>query len=147
MAAPPWKVFMDFAVERMSTGEKFDPAPAWLNVDRISICRTTGFKARAGCQAVSLYMPSGRAPVAECPTHGGNYYAAVEDDNAPRLFLIEQDGYVESDTLPNEPDRQPSAPYVPPVNVPDDSRPYHDPSPADIIEQRFQNLLKEYGLH
>jgi penicillin-binding protein 1A len=146
VAAPAWKVFMDFATERMATPEKFEPAPAWVEVDRVSICRTTGFKARAGCPAVSLYMPSGRAPTAECPTHGGDYNAAAEDPNAPRLFLIDQDDYIESDSIPNEIDSQPNEPvYVQPL--PDEPSPYrYDPSPAEVIEDRYQKLLKQYGI-
>ena len=145
VAAPVWKTFMDFAVEHMGTPEKFEPAPAWVEVDRVSICRTTGFKARKGCPAVSLYMPSGRAPTAECPTHGGDYNAAAEDPNAPRLFLIDQDDYVESETIPNEMD-VPSAPNsVPPL--PEEPAPYrYDPSPAEVIEDRYQKLLKQYGI-
>jgi penicillin-binding protein 1A len=146
VAAPAWKAFMDFAVERMATPEKFEAPPAWVEVDHVSICRTTGFKARPGCPAVNLYMPSGRAPTAECPTHGGDYNAAAEDPNAPRLFLIEQDDYVESESIPNEIDVQPNAPdYVQPL--PEEPAPYrYDPSPAEVIEDRYQKLLKQYGI-
>jgi penicillin-binding protein 1A len=144
VAAPAWKTFMDLAVERMGTPEKFEPAPAWVEVDRVSICRTTGFKAKAGCPAVSLYMPSGRAPTAVCPTHGGDYDAAAEDPNAPRLFLIEQDDYVESDTIPNETDVSPPTDVQP---LPEEPIPYrYDPSPAEVIEERYQKLLKQYGI-
>jgi penicillin-binding protein 1A len=146
VAAPAWKTFMDFATKHMATPEKFEAPPAWVEVDRVSICRTTGFKARGGCPAVSLYMPSGRAPTAECPTHGGDYNAAAEDPNAPRLFLIEQDDYVESDNISNETDVQPSAPAnVQPL--PEEPAPYrYDPSPAEVIEDRYQKLLKQYGI-
>jgi penicillin-binding protein 1A len=93
-------------------------------------------------------MPLGRAPAAECPLHGGNYDLAREDPNAPRLFLIDQDDALASETIPGEiePQQQPMPPQmVPPVLT--DPIPYrHDPSPADVIEQRFQQLLKEYGI-
>ncbi|MDR2180382.1 MAG: PBP1A family penicillin-binding protein [Synergistaceae bacterium] len=145
VAAPAWKVFMDFATTHMGTPEKFDPPPAWVEVDRVSICRTTGFKAKAGCPAVSLYMPSGRAPAAECPTHGGDYNAAAEDPNAPRLFLIDQDEYVESGSIPNEIDVQPNLPGDVQTQPEEPAYPY-DPSPAERFEERYQELLKQYGI-
>ena len=91
-------------------------------------------------------MPSGRAPIAECPLHGGDYNAAAEDPNAPRLFLIDQDDYVESETIPNEIETQPSAPMGVP-SLPEEPAPYrYDPSPAEVIEDRYQKLLKQYGI-
>jgi penicillin-binding protein 1A len=144
-AAPAWKTFMEFAVSYMKTPAKFDPPPAWVEVEKTTICRTTGFKSRAGCPAVSLYMPLGRAPIAECPLHGGNYALAREDPNAPRLYLIDQDDMVASETIPSEIEPQQSLTPAPPVLA--DPAPYrHDPSPADVIEERFQQLLKEYGI-
>jgi len=150
VAAPAWKTFMDFAVKHMGTPEKFDPAPAWLEVDRVSICRATGFRARSGCQAVPLYMPSGKAPKAECPTHGGDYHAALSDPNAPRLFLIDQDDYVEEEDIVITEPR-----YEPPIQqrevefqIPENPESYrNDPSPADVIEERYQQLLREYGIN
>jgi penicillin-binding protein 1A len=145
VAAPAWKTFMDFAVEHMGTPEKFDPPPGWLEVDRVSICRATGFKARSGCQAVPIYMPSGKAPQAECPTHGGNYNAALSDPNAPRLYLIEQDeDYAVEDDFPVAEPRYEAPPYQ---QIPEHQEPYrYDPSPADVIEDRYQKLLREYGI-
>jgi hypothetical protein len=132
---------MDFAVERMGTPEKFDPPPAWVEVDRISICRATGFKARSGCSSVPLYVPSGKAPEAECPTHGGNYYAALDDPNAPRLFLVEQDP--EPDDAPVVDRREvPTHENI----IPEPYTPYRDHSPADVFEDRYRNLLREYGI-
>ena len=140
---------MEFATSYMKTPEEFAPAPAWVEVDRVTVCRTTGFLATGNCPAVTIYMPTGKAPTSKCPAHGGDYNAASADPNAPRLFLIDQDGDVGSDTIPNEIDHQPTGPtYVPPSNIPDDSvTPYrHDPSPADVIEDRYQKLLKQYGI-
>jgi penicillin-binding protein 1A len=148
-AAPAWKTFMEFAVSHMKTPAKFDPPPAWVEVEKATICRVTGFKARAGCPAVSLYMPLGRAPTAECPLHGGSYDLAREDLNAPRLYLIDQDDTVASETIPGEIEPQQLAPAaVIPHVLPDPTpAPYrHDPSPAGVIEERFQQLLKEYGI-
>jgi penicillin-binding protein 1A len=147
VAAPVWKTFMDFAVEHMETPEKFEPAPEWLELDRVSICRTTGFKARAGCPAVSLYMPAGRGPSAECPLHGGNYDAAAMDPNAPRLFLLDQDEVPQDDTVPDIPAPQTPPPDYGPQYIPQDPAPYpYDPSPAEELEERYQELLKQYGI-
>jgi penicillin-binding protein 1A len=146
-AAPAWKTFMEFAVSHMKTPEKFDSPPAWVEVEKTAVCRTTGFKSRAGCPAVSLYMPLGRAPAAECPLHGGDYAFAREDPNAPRLYLIDQDEMVASKTIPGEigPQQRPVPMEAPSVLA--DPTPYrHDPSPAEVIEERFQQLLKEYGI-
>jgi penicillin-binding protein 1A len=146
-AAPAWKTFMEFAVSHMKTPEKFDPPPAWVEVEKVTICRVTGFKARVGCPAVSLYMPLGRAPTAECPLHGGDYDLAREDPNAPRLYLIDQDEAVVSETIPNEIETQQQTTPVDAPPVLTDPTPYrHDPSPAEVIEERFQQLLKEYGI-
>jgi penicillin-binding protein 1A len=146
VAAPAWKIFMDFAVEHLGTPEKFEPAPAWVEVDQISICRTTGFKARSGCPVVKLYMPTGRGPSAECPLHGGNYDAAVIDPNAPRLFLIDQDEVPEDKDVPDT--LTPQAPVdSTPQYIPQEPAPYHhDPSPAEELEERYQELLKQYGI-
>jgi penicillin-binding protein 1A len=146
VAAPAWKTFMDFAVEHLQTPEKFEPAPAWVEVDKVSICRTTGFKAKAGCPAVSLYMPAGRSPSAECPLHGGDYNAALSDPNAPRLFLIEQDEAPVDENIPDVSTPQNAPSYGPP-SIPQGPAPYHyDPSPAERLEERYQDLLKQYGI-
>jgi penicillin-binding protein 1A len=78
--------------------------------------------------------------------HGGDYAAAAADPNAPRLFLIDQDDYVESGNIPNEIETQPNIPtHVQPL--PEEPAPYrYDPSPAEVIEERYQKLLKEYGI-
>ena len=145
VAAPAWKTFMDFAVERMGTPEKFEPAPAWVEVERVSICRTTGFRARSGCPAVPLYMPSDKAPTAQCPIHGGDYYAAVSDPNGPRLFLIEQDDTYEVEEAPVAEPRHDVPAFQP--QIPENYEPYRlDPSPAGVVEDRIQQLYREYGI-
>ena len=149
-AAPAWKTFMEFATTHMATPQKFEAPPAWVEVDSVVICRVTGFKKAGGsCAGVALYMPTGKAPTAVCPTHGGSYDEAARDPNGPRLFLIDQDGDIDSDSIPNTLDYQPTVPeYVPPTNIPDEPTPYrHDPSPAEVIEDRYQKLLKEYGIN
>jgi penicillin-binding protein 1A len=146
VAAPAWKTFMEFAASHLNVPRKFDPPPAWVEVESVSICRVTGFRARSGCAAVRLYMPLGRAPTAECPLHGGSYELAREDPNAPRLYLLDQDDDFVSATIPGDAEpQQPLAPPPPPPPV--DPVPYSDdPSPADVVEQRFQQLLKEDGI-
>ncbi len=146
--APAWKEFMESATARMGTPANFDAPPAWVEVEKISVCRVSGFKATSGCAAVSLYMPTGKAPTALCPTHGGSYDDAAKDPNGPRLFLIDQDGDINSETIPTELEHQSTAPtYIAPTQIPDEPAPYrHDPSPAEVIEDKYQKLLKEYGI-
>jgi penicillin-binding protein 1A len=146
VAAPVWKEFMEFAVQHMQTPEKFEAAPAWVEVDRVTVCRTTGFLATSGCPAVTLYVPSGRAPTSKCPAHGGDYGEASMDENAPRLFLIEQDDDVESETIPDVETPTNAPLYQPNIPEPESSSYRHDPSPAEVIEDRYQNLLKQYGI-
>ncbi|GHS97600.1 penicillin-binding protein [Synergistales bacterium] len=144
-AAPAWKMFMEFAATRMQSPEKFAPPPAWVEVESVRICRDTGFLARQGCHAVRIYMPLGAAPTSECPLHGGNYAFAREDPNAPRLYLIEQDDAVVSETIPNEVEPpRPTPQHTQPV--PSEPTYNQDPSPADVIEERYQKLLREYGI-
>ena len=144
-AAPAWKAFMSYAVEKQKTPAKFEPAPGWVEVEKLSVCRTTGYRASSGCPGVPLYMPLNKAPSARCPLHGGDYAAADEDPTGPRLFLIEQDG----DLVPEEPAvaAPPQTAPVKPEIIPEAPNPYQrDPSPADEIEERYQKLLKEYGI-
>lgn len=144
-AAPAWKAFMSYAVEKQKTPAKFEPAPGWVEVEKLSVCRTTGYRASSGCPGVPLYMPLNKAPSARCPLHGGDYAAADEDPTGPRLFLIEQDG----DLVPEEPAvaAPPQTAPVKPEIIPEAPNPYQrDPSPVDEIEERYQKLLKEYGI-
>ena len=150
-AAPAWKTFMQYAVVRLKTPANFAPPPAWVESERVTICRTTGYRAASGCPGVSLYLPLGKAPSAKCPFHGGSYAAAEEDLTGPRLFLIEQDHDLVAEQAEREEQSaiapQPK-PSVSPEKIPDAAAtPYRqDPSPADEIEIRYQKLLKEYGI-
>ncbi len=152
MAAPAWQTFMAYAVKEQGTPSSFANAPDWAEVTRVSICRNSGYLAAGGCPAVPLYFPSGKAPTAKCPYHGGSYEAADEDPRGPRLFLIEQDeAYLDSAEESPEEHTTPQQP-VSPVNpsvIPTQTAPApyrHDPSPADEVEKRYQQLLKEYGI-
>jgi len=161
MAAPVWKKFMTYAVQEMSTPENFENPPAWVETTKVSICRASGYLARSGCQAVPLFFPKGKSPTASCPLHGGSYSAAEDDPRGPRLFLVEKDeAYLarlensrseessseESETPPTPP-QQVTAPAtqaaIPQQNTPKPSR--QEPK-LNEVEQRYRQLLKEYGL-
>ncbi len=166
MAAPVWKKFMTYAVQEQNTPANFENPPSWVEVDKVSICRATGYRARAGCQAVPLYFPKGRSPTASCPVHGGSYRAADNDPRGPRLFLVEQDdtylarrysepgdsgGKKKSSSQPAEE----SAPATQQVSAPATNAAVPRPSaPApkrqepqlSEVEQRYRQLLKQYGL-
>ena len=163
MAAPIWKKFMAYAVQELNTPAAFAPPPEWVEVAKLSICRSSGYIARSGCPAVPLYFPKDKAPTTSCPTHGGSYTAADNDPRGPRLFLVEQDeSYLArrqqtdgSDTpsTPREPTPTPvpqqvSAP-VPQAVIPRNNNPQppkrQEPR-VDEVEQRYRQLLREYGL-
>ncbi|MBQ4402742.1 MAG: PBP1A family penicillin-binding protein [Synergistaceae bacterium] len=166
MAAPVWKKFMTYAVQEQNTPANFENPPSWVEVDKVSICRATGYRARAGCQAVPLYFPKGRSPTASCPVHGGSYRAADNDPRGPRLFLVEQDDtylarrYSEpSDSggkkKSSSQQAEESAPATQQVSAPATKAAVPKPSaPApkrqepqlSEVEQRYRQLLKQYGL-
>ncbi len=161
MAAPVWKKFMTYAVQEMSTPENFENPPAWVETTKVSICRASGYLARPGCQSVPLFFPKGKSPTASCPLHGGSYSAAEDDPRGPRLFLVEKDeAYLarlensrseessseESETPPTPP-QQVTAPAtqaaIPQQNT---SKPSRQEPKLNEVEQRYRQLLKEYGL-
>ncbi len=166
MAAPVWKKFMTFAAEEMQTPANFDPPPEWVEVSKVSICRTTGYLARSGCQSVPLYFPKGRSPTASCPVHGGSYRAADNDPRGPRLFLVEQDDtylarrserseesssgnsskpstYEQTSTPPQQVSAPATRAAVPKPSAPAPKR--QEPQLSEV-EQRYRQLLKQYGL-
>ena len=149
MAAPAWQTFMAYAVKEQKTPSSFANAPDWAEVTRVSICRNSGYLAAGGCPAVPLYFPSGKAPTAKCPYHGGSYEAADEDPRGPRLFLIEQDEAYLDNSAEESQEEHTTPQQVNPSVIPAPSAPApyrHDPSPADEVEKRYQQLLKEYGI-
>lgn len=165
MAAPVWKKFMTYAVQEQKTPANFPNPPSWVEVDKVSICRATGYRARSGCQAVPLYFPKGRSPTASCPVHGGSYRAADNDPRGPRLFLVEQDDTYLAQRYSEKPKdsggkkkspqqeevasapQQVSAPEtraaVPRPSAPAPKR--QEPKVSEV-EQRYRQLLKQYGL-
>ncbi len=166
MAAPVWKNFMTYATEIEKTPANFPAPPSNADVDKVSICRATGYIARSGCQAVPLFFPKGKAPTTSCPVHGGSYKAADNDPRGPRLFLIEQDDtyYASLETKENS-SSSPSAPKetpqaqqpapptqhvtvpAPQVNIPKQNAPAPQrDAQADEVEKRYRQLLRQYGL-
>ena len=165
VAAPVWRKFMQYAVEVMQTPSNFENPPEWVEVDKVAICRSSGYRARSGCQSVTLFFPKGKAPTASCPLHGGSYRAADNDPRGPRLFLVEQDdtyyANMERREREDKPSRssgsqsestpaahqqvtaQTSPAAIPRPNPPAPKR--QEPK-LNEVEQRYQQLLKEYGL-
>ena len=165
MAAPVWKKFMTFAVQEMKCPANFAPPPSWVEVDKLSICRTSGYLARGGCPAVPLFFPRGKSPTASCPTHGGSYAAADRDPRGPRLFLVEQDdsylarrSYSDGESsggggVGSKKSEAAAAPQQVSAPVPQTAIPRPNaPAPkrqepkVDEVERRYRQLLKEYGL-
>ncbi len=160
IAAPVWKAFVAEAVKGRKLPSAFD-IPSDAQVEAVKICRTTGFRAVPGCSAVTVYLPKGTAPESNCPIHGGDMYASTMDPKAPRLILVHNDsdtyesgGLYSSEemplpggTLPETAPVKVSKPGAPSeVIIPDADRPYTDPSPAQSVEDKYQKLLKQYGI-
>ncbi|HPQ38508.1 MAG TPA: PBP1A family penicillin-binding protein, partial [Synergistaceae bacterium] len=89
VAAPIWKDFVTQALEVLDLEKEFPRHPAGM--ERIAICRTTGYRATDMCPKVAIIMPSHLTPTAVCPLHGGNIMEAENDPEAPKLFLAQGD--------------------------------------------------------
>lgn len=162
MSAPVWKKFMTYAAQEYNIPANFAPPPDWVEVEKVSICRNTGYRARSGCVAVPLFFPKGKSPTASCPVHGGSYAAADKDPRGPRLFLVEQDDTYyakmqnqERQAAQTQKEEQAKAASqqvtaaVPPAAIPRASNPPAPPRQEPQIsevEQRYRQLLKQYGL-
>ncbi|MBQ7543430.1 MAG: PBP1A family penicillin-binding protein [Synergistaceae bacterium] len=165
MAAPVWRKFMQYAVQEMKTPANFAPPPSWVEVDKVSICRASGYRARGGCQSVPLFFPKGKSPTASCPIHGGSYKAADSDPRGPRLFLVEQDDTYYANMQRKEREAsakkeaqrqereaqaaqqvtaQETRAAIPRPNPPAPKR--QEPK-MNEVEQRYQQLLRQYGLN
>jgi penicillin-binding protein 1A len=156
VAAPVWKEFMSEAVKIMDTPKQFT-IPSGIGVQSVTVCRSTGYLATKSCPKVAnLLIPVGQAPDSYCPWHGGNVQTARADANAPQLILAPEDGNIreryqlawksEEAEVVNEvtqpiPNQEYSAPPQPDIDT------YIDPTPASVIEQRYQDLLKEYNIN
>ncbi|MCL2147505.1 MAG: penicillin-binding transpeptidase domain-containing protein, partial [Synergistaceae bacterium] len=163
-AAPPWKEFMTFAIPTLGLQSKFDNPSAELNVSLVGICRTSGFLATSSCPTVPLYLKRGSAPTTKCPIHGGT--GSVSDSKAPILITIAQDQDILNDIEEAlERNLVADAGKIPAENAA--QRKNNADIPADIIsptaprpvlsyaegssehanvEDRFQELIKEYGV-
>ena len=166
LAAPVWRKFMQYAVQEMNTPANFAPPPSWVEVDKISICRASGYRALKGCQAVPLFFPKGKAPTASCPIHGGSSRSANNDPRGPRLFLVEQDDTYFANLQRKEREaaakakkdaqRQEEAAAQQQVTAqaqqasiprPNPPAPRRQEPKVNEVEQRYQQLLKQYGLN
>ncbi|MEA4878177.1 MAG: PBP1A family penicillin-binding protein [Aminobacterium sp.] len=169
IAVPVWKRFMEKAVKVLHLPQSFD-IPEGLSVEAVQICRESGFLASPNCPAATIFLPTGSIPTTICPLHGGELFASQNDPQAPRLYLLPQDEehYYTYATFPNGnipwtfPGTEGTEPGLSPLqkqpipsqkpaeesNVPTgDAKPYeNDPSPAKTIEDRYQDLLKQYGI-
>ncbi|HCL78619.1 MAG TPA: penicillin-binding protein, partial [Synergistaceae bacterium] len=155
IAAPVWKEFVAAAVQGRDLPKTFSIPPD-AAVESVKICRTTGYRAIKGCPAVTLSIPVGKAPRTNCPVHGGELYASAQDSNRPRLILVHGDK-VSYASLPQEDVNIPLSTgshvavtkpsEVPQTAVPDSTQSgYKDPNPAASVEERYQDLLKQYGI-
>lgn len=155
IAAPIWKEFVAAAVKGRDLPKAFS-IPSNASVESVKICRTTGYRAIKGCPAVALFMPVGMAPMTNCPVHGGELLASAQDGKRPRLILVHGD-QVSYASLPQEDVNAPLSTVthvavtkpseVPQTAVPDTATSgYKDPNPAASVEQRYQELLKQYGI-
>ncbi len=160
IAAPAWKAFMS------KTVAEFHPTPSFYlgdaDVELVRVCKATGYLASSSCPAtVEVLMERGKGPTSVCPFHGGDWYASQMDPQAPRLLLVRDDtlmlaqyglgrhGAVAQQTpeMAPFPSYAPAAPAAPARPPKKEERPYQvDPSPAKTLEDRYQELLKQYGL-
>jgi penicillin-binding protein 1A len=104
-----------------------------------------------------VLLPYDLVPTAVCPQHGGDPFEAENDLQAPRLYLAGADepllaqyalggaSGTATAALPRASEVRPLDPiFVPPTTTQNIYE--KDPSPANQIEERYQDLLKQYGL-
>jgi penicillin-binding protein 1A len=160
VAAPVWQEFVAEAVKILGTPKEFT-VPSGVGVESITVCRSTGFIAANGCpQKAAIMMPIGQAPTSSCPWHGGSVAAARSDPEAPQLILAPQDGTIRGKYqlagLPNtEEETEPVELFHPVEPVVNDDLPlpppstgdtWQDPAPVNDVEQRYRELLDQYGI-
>lgn len=162
IAGPVWKDFMSQAVNILELPKQFDVPPEG-ELQMVQVCRDTGYLASAGCPAVTIYLPPENIPESICPKHGGDHYLASIDPRAPRVLLLPDDEVLYSKyrqptgtygTLPEMDGNVPLADKpvikenkapIPPSQQP---APYErDYSSPEQVEQRYQDLLKQYGIN
>jgi penicillin-binding protein 1A len=161
IAGPVWKDFMSRAVDILELPKKFDIPPEG-ELQMVRVCRDTGYLATPGCPGMSIYLPPENIPESTCPKHGGDYYQASIDPRAPRVLLLPDDEALYSkyrqpsgiyDALPEMADNIPviEQPVIKenkaPIPPSEEPAPYErDYSSPEQVEQRYQDLLKQYGI-
>ena len=164
IAAPPWKEFMTYAIPTLELQSKFDDPSATMNVSLVGICRTSGFLATSSCPTAPLYLKRGSAPTTKCPKHGGA--GSITDYKAPVLIKIAQDHAIiqeieealerellaNAEEIPagNAAQRQTNASLPDNTIAPTAPKPivrYAESGSQNLnVEDRFQSLIKEYGI-
>ncbi|MBL3593830.1 MAG: PBP1A family penicillin-binding protein [Synergistaceae bacterium] len=158
VAAPVWKAFMEKALVELRPPSTFFLGDA--QVEQVVLCKETGYLASPSCPGVEVLMERDKIPSSICPFHGGDWYTAQMDPLAPRLILVRDDelllaqyGLGRVATVAQEaPEPSAFQPPTPPTPAPPPpsggGQPYKsDPSPAQTIEDRYQELLQQYGLN
>ena len=171
IAAPVWQSFVSKAVKHLPLREAFEISDR-VKVDAVTICKDTGFLSAGSCPSTVILLPSGQAPLSTCPLHGGSWMMAESDPNEPRMLLSPRDEDVlgiparlarlysisvsdMSAALPMEElptyEGPPALPSIPPSAPADVKPPVSTPSrpkerTPEEIEDRFQELLKQYGI-
>jgi len=170
IAAPVWQAFVSKAVKFLPVRESF-AIPESANIEMVTVCKESGFLSSGGCPSSSITLPEGTAPTSICPLHGGNWMTANSDPNTPRLLLSPRDEEIigipaamarlygvsitsmtaniltEEHTGEEPLYHGTTAPY--PSSTPATSttiRPATPERSPQEIEQRYQDLLREYGL-
>ncbi|MDR3331666.1 MAG: PBP1A family penicillin-binding protein [Synergistaceae bacterium] len=157
VAAPAWKEYMDEAVKIMNTPKQFT-VPSGIGVQSVTVCRTTGYLATKSCpKAINLMMAVGQAPESSCPLHGGNYLDARNDPNAPLLLLTTDDRSIQAqyqivwkpddEEITQDQQTQVQIQNDTPPPAPDISPYLYDPTPASALENRYQELLRQYNIN
>ncbi|PIE53923.1 MAG: penicillin-binding protein [Dethiosulfovibrio peptidovorans] len=147
IALPIWSAFMKKAIALRTYSSSFQ-IPQEVDLVSVQVCRKSGFLKTGGCSSAALYLPKNRAPATTCPLHGGSATLAMEDPNCPRLLLLPQDEQLAAGqfTLPGVPPAQPDIPVAPPITAPPVNPYAHVEETPEVIEERYQQLLKQYGL-
>jgi penicillin-binding protein 1A len=157
VAAPAWKEYMVEAVKVMDTPKQFK-VPSGVGVESVTICRTTGYLATKTCpKKINILMAVGQAPDSSCPWHGGDVQVARSDANSPTLILTPEDeslrgqyqlAWKDKEEETFEPTQPVAVQQNAPPPVEPQMEPYQfDPTPATVIEQRYQDLLRQYNIN
>ncbi len=158
IAAPVWNAFVTKAAALLGLPPTFSDKES-AQVQEVRVCKLTGYLASKGCSSLPVLLPYDLVPTAVCPQHGGDPFEAENDLQAPRLYLAGADepllaqyafGGISGTAaataaLPRASEVRPLDPIF--VPLPTAQSAYEkDPSPANQIEERYQDLLKQYGL-